>query len=75
MTTKTKTQAPKTWEVKDRLYELMAQNIPPVYIIKSRRLYFFDEEKGFEREIKYCRNQKTVFVDEMKEKKGRIRKA
>ena len=66
MTTKTKTQAPKTWEVKDRLYELNTQNIPPVYIIKSRRLYFFDEEKGFEREIKYCRNQKTVFVDEMK---------
>jgi hypothetical protein len=27
---------------------------------------WFDEEKGYEREIKYCENQKTVFVDEMK---------
>ena len=26
----------------------------------------FDEEKGYERELKYCQNQKTVFVDEMK---------
>jgi hypothetical protein len=29
-------------------------------------MYWFDEELGMEREIKYCRNQQTVFVDEMK---------
>lgn len=29
-------------------------------------MYFFDEELGMEREIKFCRNQQTVFVDEMK---------
>jgi hypothetical protein len=29
-------------------------------------MYWFDEELGVEREIKYCRNQQTVFVDEMK---------
>jgi len=58
-------QAPK-WEVKDRLYELNIQRIPPVYIMKSKNLFYFDEEKGYEREIKYCRNQQTVFVDEMK---------
>ena len=55
-----------TWVIKDRLYELDLQIVPPVYILKSRNLYWFDKEKGYEREIKYCRNQQTVFVDEMK---------
>lgn len=27
---------------------------------------WFDDEMGYEREIKYCENQKTVFQDEMK---------
>ena len=35
-------------------------------MIKSANIYFFDEEKGYERELKYCQNQKTTFVDEMK---------
>jgi hypothetical protein len=56
----------KKWQVKDRLYELIGDRIPPVYMVKSRGLYWFDEEAGYEREIKYCRNQQTVFVDEMK---------
>ena len=34
--------------------------------IKSANIYYFDEEKGYERELKYCQNQKTPFVDEMK---------
>ena len=54
------------WQVKDRLYELVGDRIPPVYMMKSRGLYWFDNEAGYEREIKYCRNQQTVFVDEMK---------
>lgn len=54
------------WEVKDRLYELKMDSYPPVYIIKSRGLFYFDKEKGYEREIKYARNQQTPFVDEMK---------
>ena len=54
------------WEVKDRLYELKMDSFPPVYIIKSRGLFYFDNEKGYEREIKYARNQQTPFVDEMK---------
>jgi hypothetical protein len=29
-------------------------------------LVWFDEEKGYERELKYCQNQRTPFVDEMK---------
>ena len=56
----------QSWEVKDRLYELNTRTIPPVYILKSRQLFYFDEDKNYEREIKYCRNQNTVFVDEMK---------
>ena len=68
---KKKTKAPMAvskpkWEIKDRLYELKGTKVPPVLILKTRGLYFFDEEKGMEREIKYCRNQQTVFVDEMK---------
>ena len=54
------------WEIKDRLYELKLDSFPPVYIIKSRGLFYFDNEKGYEREIKYARNQQTPFVDEMK---------
>ena len=64
---KTKTKkSTNTWQIKDRLYELKGIKIPAVYMMKSRGLFYFDPEKGFEREIKYCRNQQTAFVDEMK---------
>jgi hypothetical protein len=65
---KMETQAPKknTWEIKDRQYFLRKGNKPLSYTIKSANIYWFDEEKGFERELKYCQNQKTCFVDEMK---------
>ena len=35
-------------------------------MIRSANIYWFDENKGFERELKYCENQQTCFVDEMK---------
>ena len=35
-------------------------------MIKSSGLYWFDKEKGYERELKYCQNQNTPFVDEMR---------
>ena len=63
---KTPVVAQPQWEVKDRLYELKMDSFPPVYIIISRGLFYFDNEKGYEREIKYARNQQTPFVDEMK---------
>ena len=66
MQSKNKTTAAPTWQLKDRLYELRGSKIPPVYIIKSRGLFWFDPEQQMEREIKFCRNQQTVFVDEMK---------
>ncbi len=61
-----KPKVKNTWEVKDKLYELSINETPIVYILKSKGILWFDEELGYEREIKYCENQKTVFADEMK---------
>jgi hypothetical protein len=54
------------WIVKDRVYLLKNGKSPLTYTIKSRDIFFFDEEKGYERELKYTTNQKTPFVDEFK---------
>jgi hypothetical protein len=54
------------WEVKDRVYYLTQDRKPLSYMIKSAGIYWFDEEKQYERELKYCENQRTTFVDEMK---------
>jgi hypothetical protein len=54
------------WEVKDRMYRLTGSKRPLSRMIRSANIYWFDEEKGYERELKYCQNQKTSFVDEMK---------
>ena len=55
-----------TWEIKDRTYYLRDGLSPLTYTINSRGIYWFDEEKGYERELKYTVNQKTPFVDEFK---------
>ena len=54
------------WEIKDRIYYLKGRKKPLSRTIKSANVYWFDEEAGYERELKYCENQKTCFVDEMK---------
>jgi len=54
------------WEIKDRVYYLKNKKRPLSYMVRSSNIYFFDEEKGYERELKYCENQITPFVDEMK---------
>ena len=54
------------WEIKDRMYYLTGRRKPISRTIKSANIYWFDEVKGYERELKYCSNQKTPFVDEMK---------
>ena len=54
------------WEIKDRVYYLKGRAKPVSRSIKSSGIYYFDEEKAANREIKYCRNQQTPFVDEMK---------
>ena len=54
------------WELKNRIYRLNGYKKPLSRSIKSANIHWFDEDQGFERELKYCSNQKTVFVDEMK---------
>ena len=54
------------WVIKDRMYYLKNNRSPLTYLIRGSNIYWFDEKKGYERELKYCSNQKTVFVDEMK---------
>jgi len=53
------------WEIKNRTYLLKSHKKPLSKMIKSAGVYYFDEEAGYERELKYCENQRTSFVDEM----------
>ena len=54
------------WDIKDRMYFLTGGKKPLSRSVKSTGIYYFDKEKGYERELKYCANQTTTFVDEMK---------
>lgn len=54
------------WTVKDRVYLLKNEKSPLTHTLRSKGIFFFDEEKGYERELKYTTNQKTPFVDEFK---------
>ena len=58
-------QTKPSWEIKDRIYYLKGNRRPLSKMIRSANIYWFDEQKGYERELKYCQNQKTPFVDEM----------
>jgi len=62
----TKTKKAPAWEMKDRSYYLVNGKSPLTYTIKSKNIFWFDKEKGYERELKYTLNQKTCFVDEFK---------
>ena len=66
-TPKPKKVEPKkpTWEIKDRQYYLTGDRSPLSKSIRSSNIFWFDEEKGYERELKYTSNQRTCFVDEM----------
>ena len=60
-----------TWEYKDRVYYLAQGKEPLTYTIPSRHtqkypLTWFDPELGYERELRYATNQKSIFVDEQK---------
>ena len=50
------------WEIKDRLYTLKGGKKPLSRSIKSTNIFYFDEEKGYERELKYCQNQKHLLL-------------
>ena len=58
-----------TWEIKDRYYNLTNDKSPLTYRINSRHsmrkpLMYFDEEKGYNRELRYATNMRSPFVDE-----------
>ncbi len=60
-----------TWEYKDRNYYLVNDKNPLTYTISSKHsrrypLVWFDPEKGYERELRYATNQRSIFVDEQK---------
>ena len=57
------------FELKDRVYKLTRNKTPLSCIIPSRNsqrspLLYFDEEKGYNRALRYARNQKSCFEDE-----------
>ena len=59
----------ETWEYKDRNYYLLGNRNPLTYTLPSRHntrypLVTFDEKVGYERELRYATNQKSIFVDE-----------
>ena len=58
----------KNWDSKPRTYRLKVGS-PLTWTIqtkhtKKKPLLYFDEEKGYNREIRYATNQKSIFVDE-----------
>jgi len=60
-----------TWEIKDRYYHLLNGASPLTFRINSRHsmrkpLMYFDEEKGYNREVRYATNMRSPFVDEQK---------
>jgi len=60
-----KIKSKNSWEIKDRFYYLTGSKSPLSLRLKTSGMFYFDEEAGYEREILYTRNQKTLFVDEM----------
>jgi hypothetical protein len=57
------------WEYKVRRYFLLGQKKPLTHTIPSKHsqrypLVWFDPELGYERELRYATNQKSIFVDE-----------
>lgn len=65
----TKQKTPTKWEYKDRNYYLIGNKTPLTHTIPSKHsqrypLVWFDPEMGYERELRYATNQKSIFVDE-----------
>ena len=63
---KVKAKPKNDWVIEDKVYYLKGRMKPLSRSIKSSGIYYFDEKLGYERELKYCENQRTPFVDEMK---------
>lgn len=57
------------FEFKDRTYVLKGGKAPLTYRMRSKSsmrhpMFYFDEEVGYNRELRYASNQRSVFVDE-----------
>jgi len=57
------------WVIKDRLYELASGKKPLIFTLPTahsqvKSLLWFDPEVGYQRELRYATNQRSVFVDE-----------
>jgi len=57
------------WEYKDRNYYLLRDKMPLTHTLPSRHsrkypLVWFEPELGYERELRYATNHKSIFVDE-----------
>lgn len=67
-TVATRPQKP-AWEYKDRVYVLKNGKSPLIFTLPARHsdrkpLLFFDKELGYQRELRYATNQRSVFADE-----------
>ena len=65
--------AEKNWVIKDRTYLLTGNRTPLRLTLQCRSskhvpLLYFDEEKGYNRELRYATNQKSCFIDEQDDK-------
>ena len=61
--------SPEDWVIKDRVYILKGNKNPLTRTIPAKHtsrypMTYFDEEKGYQRELRYASNQPSVFVDE-----------
>ena len=54
----------QNWEIKDRTYVLKNGMSPLTYKIRSSGMLYFDEKEGVNKELRYAKNQKSVFVEE-----------
>lgn len=66
---KISSQLEKDWEIKDRVYFLISRKKPIIMTLPARHtekrpLLWFDNELGYERELRYATNQPSPFVDE-----------
>lgn len=57
------------FEIKDRAYKLLGRSTPLTFIIPSRHskrnpLLYFDKQTGYNKPLRYARNQKSPFEDE-----------
>ena len=69
MATKTTKPQQDSWVMKNRTYALKGNKTPITFTLASRHhartpLLYFDESKGYSRELRYASNQKSPFRDE-----------